>query len=786
MPLPLPNLDTRRWADLVDEGRALIPRNAPGWTDHNVHDPGITLLELFAWEVESAIYRANRVTDRARRKFLPFIGYPPAAPLAARLVVSFAHTGAPLTLPGGIVIETPVSGAAPLRAVLELGLTLVEATLVTLLICDGASLIDQSRALAAPLGVALLGVDPHAPARTDGSDAPWFALGVDRPLPVGSWTSLDIELADDAATRAAHARAAAERAAQRAACAPSPRACPPIVRGCGCPDGIELTPPAPIASSCTSGPRTRWEFYGPGGWTAFTMDDVEDGTDGLTVSGIVRLRVHEPMIAVALGGVPPRCYLRCILAGGAYDAAPRLVAIALNGAIVRQAERSMMHLPIAAGATLDATPLVVGAEYRLDLAFDPAGRITRLVAAPQSSQVPLAQVVEYVAPTATNAGEIILTLTRLDDGSGLPAQRLVLPDTEIVGASVWTLESDGWHAWRERIDLDASSPVSPDFTLDPDTGTIGLGDGERGRVAPAGSPIIAGYEFTRGAAGTIARGTWRLADVPINRSLLGAAFEAVAADVAPIGTLAIACAGADQESFAHAAGRAAAALWAHEQLVQLVQLAGDPPADTLDGLDPAIVRATAAPERAATTLDFERIALDVPATTIRRARAWRDLDPSFPGLRATGTVTVVIVPELPAGQPQPCARLLRRVRRYLDRRRVIGTRLVVTGPTYVEVIVTASVSPLPGADATRVQADVATALSTFLQPLDGGSLGRGWPFGRDVYRAEVMQAIDNVPGVDHVVSLSMTADGVAVTCSNICVPPTALVRSGAHVITVTR
>jgi len=37
--LPLPDLDDRRWTDLVDEGRSLIPIVAPAWTDHNIHDP---------------------------------------------------------------------------------------------------------------------------------------------------------------------------------------------------------------------------------------------------------------------------------------------------------------------------------------------------------------------------------------------------------------------------------------------------------------------------------------------------------------------------------------------------------------------------------------------------------------------------------------------------------------------------------------------------------------------------------------------------------------------------
>jgi len=48
MPLPTPNLDDRRFQDILDEARRLIPRYCPEWTDHNLSDPGITFLELFA------------------------------------------------------------------------------------------------------------------------------------------------------------------------------------------------------------------------------------------------------------------------------------------------------------------------------------------------------------------------------------------------------------------------------------------------------------------------------------------------------------------------------------------------------------------------------------------------------------------------------------------------------------------------------------------------------------------------------------------------------------------
>ena len=73
MPLSLPNLDDRRYADLVEEARALIPSYAPEWTNHNPSDPGITLVELFAFLTEMLVYRVNRVTDDNKRAFLKLI-----------------------------------------------------------------------------------------------------------------------------------------------------------------------------------------------------------------------------------------------------------------------------------------------------------------------------------------------------------------------------------------------------------------------------------------------------------------------------------------------------------------------------------------------------------------------------------------------------------------------------------------------------------------------------------------------------------------------------------------
>src|SRR6266850_7376413 len=107
MPLLLPNLDDRRWAELVDEGRALIPVYGPEWTDHNAHDPGITLMELSAWITEMDIYQLNQVSDADRRKFLKLVGVATRPPLPARAVLSFAVSSTtPVMLPEGLEVET--------------------------------------------------------------------------------------------------------------------------------------------------------------------------------------------------------------------------------------------------------------------------------------------------------------------------------------------------------------------------------------------------------------------------------------------------------------------------------------------------------------------------------------------------------------------------------------------------------------------------------------------------------------------------------------------------------
>ena len=108
MTLPVPNLDDRRFQDLVDDAKRLVMRRCPEWTDHNVSDPGVTLIETFAFMTDQLLFRLNQVPDRLYVKFLEMIGLRllPATP--AKAPVTF-WLSAPAVTSVGIPTRTTVA-----------------------------------------------------------------------------------------------------------------------------------------------------------------------------------------------------------------------------------------------------------------------------------------------------------------------------------------------------------------------------------------------------------------------------------------------------------------------------------------------------------------------------------------------------------------------------------------------------------------------------------------------------------------------------------------------------
>jgi predicted phage baseplate assembly protein len=104
MALPAPDLDDRRFQDLVNDAKRMVMRRCPEWTDHNVSDPGVTLIETFAFMTDQLLYRLNRVPDRLYLKFLDLIGLHLVPPVPASVPVTFwlsAPAASPLTVAAG-------------------------------------------------------------------------------------------------------------------------------------------------------------------------------------------------------------------------------------------------------------------------------------------------------------------------------------------------------------------------------------------------------------------------------------------------------------------------------------------------------------------------------------------------------------------------------------------------------------------------------------------------------------------------------------------------------------
>lgn len=99
------NLDSIEFDDLFLLARAEIPRYAPDWTDHNLHDPGMTLIDLLAWIVDQQVFRVGFVGSRHRGAFAALLGQKSEGAQPARGVVwpsggvsesRFVQQGAPV------------------------------------------------------------------------------------------------------------------------------------------------------------------------------------------------------------------------------------------------------------------------------------------------------------------------------------------------------------------------------------------------------------------------------------------------------------------------------------------------------------------------------------------------------------------------------------------------------------------------------------------------------------------------------------------------------------------
>ena len=294
------HLDTIDFEKLVELGRSLIPTEAPGWTDHNVHDPGIMLMELIAWVADAQVYSLARTRRDERRAYARILGLEERGPQPARgLIWPRLEEGALVPWPAGTIIAAGAAAIAdraqapPFFTTHDIALMTARLSRVVTHFADGTTrdwtrANQQQGATFQPFG--------------DGAGkGDRLLLQFEGPLSAKSASAMPIVLGFDIAAEGASSAAAAKNANAADGCRPSP---------------VRLT------VTLTDVER-EWP-----------VAIVEDTTQGLSQSGVLLLRVEEAAAAdikdftIFLGSQP-----------GAFLRSPRVRHIAANVLPIHQRQR---------------------------------------------------------------------------------------------------------------------------------------------------------------------------------------------------------------------------------------------------------------------------------------------------------------------------------------------------------------------------------------------------------------------------------------------------------------
>ncbi|WP_027088189.1 putative baseplate assembly protein [Cohnella panacarvi] len=730
--LPRLPLDDRTFESMVKDARRGIPQQLPEWTDENAHDPGVTMLELFAWLSEMQQYYLSRVPERNVRKFLDLLGVAPSAAIPAEVDATFGNVREAVFVPGGSKLQAEDQAFETAESVWLLPLEIER--IVTRTEREAS---DMS-AFNADGNVAFYAFGRNARAGSK------LYIAFDRAPPQGESVSVRFRLNDGE---------------------------PPE-------DLPKVTPSA----------RVVWKYYGIGengeqAWIPLEL--ASDDTLQLTYSGSITFALHAPMepVVVHPAGDRPRYWICCSLEEPGYERPPRIERILLHTVKARQ-QNTLAEYSLHDGTgqpgfriALERFLAYYGEvrvqvresdgrwrEWREITSFADSGPNDRAYVVERGDPQRGSVTVRFGEGTKgalvpAGAGNVRVVCSSwkfaaartVGRSGGLPRMKMALPPLggPLLGElliQVAVPDPNGETAplfedWTMVDQFDRSGPLDKHFVLDSDTMEIRFGDDENGAIpdrSSADNVFILACVTGGGSRGNIKPNLLtRFAQPEQERLGLTVTNAGYGAG------------GAEPETL-QAATRRASEQWL-------------------------------TPYAAVTNEDYARIACETPGLRIARAHV---IPQYAPGRGySPGAVTVVVVPEGLGTAPKPSKGFLDTVARHLDDRRLITTEVHVIGPEYVQVTVHATVVVEPHymEEAHRI----VTALNLLLSPVDGPGAVQGWPFGRTVQKGDVYSAISRLTGVAYAQDLWLDAEGQSASknaAGDIVLPPNGIVVSGMHQI----
>lgn len=785
MPLTAPNLDSRRFKDLVEEARARIPRYTPEWTNFNDADPGMTLVKLHAWLTETLLYQLNQLPELNYIKFLELLNVQPRPAVAAKAELTFtlkklSNPGDPLValiprntqvavndpdLEAPLIFETDrtlraLNGALAAVVVPKAGgqrelVTTYDAKKATTTFLHPFYPFGPAPAVNALFYVGIL-IRPHRQKDVNYAADRFPAGELDLTAFVPQVFETDANEQTLTGPESVHclfpwqASAAAELIQWEAYTGSDhrtqftsmdPAVWQPLVlnhddtAGLARSGHLYLEVPARL-------PAVRFDQLGRDFWATLSLTKppataaelADDIDSGIISPGALAGLGGEVWDALGVTGAT-RTTLETLLG----DAATNRSAIA---ALLRPLSLNFNAVAVTvwldAGTLYDAAPVEHGLTWfrgRLggpELPEEPP-QVSRLLLNTVSATAAVTRVEEILGTSNghPNQSFVLDHAPLLMDTSQQPPRPEL--EVELVDRAG---QSEVWQAVSDFFGRGADDAV---FVLDAAAGILTFGDGRHGRIPLAGATVIARrYRYGGGSVGNVGPDT--ITALKSNVSEVDSVTNARAAQ-----------GGGDVESLEDVRLRAP-----HDLRMR---------------------------DRAVTAEDFAGLALQTPGVPLQRAYALpltaadtSSTPPTFS--EQPGAVTVVILPMNKEETPQPTEEQLRLVCQHLNQRRLITTELYVVGPAYLELAkLKAEVVVSRQADLKTVQEAVTGRLRAYFHPLTGGEEGRGWPFGQDIFYGNVYRQILSVPDVYRVVCLELEPADPSRRCDDyVEVPDGALVH----------
>jgi hypothetical protein len=718
MPLVVPTIDDRAYQDILDEALARVPVHNPEWTNfRNESDPGVTLVQLFAFMTETLLYRSNQIPERNRRAFLQLLGLPLRPAASARGLVTLSNERGPLqtqVLARGLELR---AGQVPFRTERALDVLPVESRVYykRRVANIPQRLLDYYRQLylsylpnaaATPLLYETVPLPPpEVGAQPGGIDL------LDDTVDGSLWIALLARQSDTD-----HDRVRAALAGRTISLGVVPVLAEPerhLVPS-GAPSVADApvlhfqVPQSPAPNSWTlPGDPNQLERRVP----AYVSLDTRGQGDVLSEPGIVEVTLPATPFALRLwDNLDP-------LEQGVGDFPPALADQNFSQRVITwlRVRIPTSRLAVSGASRLRARLLWIGI-----------------------NTVPVTQRARVMNEA-------------LPAGTGEPDQQVTLARTPVVPGSVRLTVSDPTsgdeRVWQEYDDLLAAGPEvvvrdprlppgSPQppplpsevFALDPEAGHLTFGDGMRGKRPPFGARLRASYDVGLGRAGNVGSGA-------ING---GPALPAGFKVANPIPT------------------------W------------GGAAAETVAEGEQQVPRYLQHRDRLVTAADFKAIVLRTPGVDLGRVEVLPAYSPIVPQSQpgnAPGAVTVLVIPRFDPVQPDaplPDRLFLDTVCAWVDPRRLVTTEVFLRGPVYTPIWISIGLTVLAGRDIASVVEAVKQEMREFLSPIPlvqppvlvpperSPSDARrardheGWPLAAPVTRLELWAVANRVEGVSHV------------------------------------